>query len=72
MLINMHIGINGWDVSPRSETFADTEIIYWCSSSMQDVAQLRKDLNFTQHMLNADYENKLTKRATELWVHCHY
>ena len=35
-------------------------------SSMQDVAQLRKDLNFTQHMLNADYEDKLTKRATEL------
>lgn len=70
MLINVHIGTNGWKMFLQDlrllltlKSFTDAP------SSMQDVAQLRKDLNFTQHMLNADYEDKLTKRATELWVY---
>ena len=32
----------------------------------QDLAHLRKDLNFAQHVLRADYENKLNERAIEL------
>ena len=32
----------------------------------QDVGQLRRDLNFAQHVLKADYENRLNERATEL------
>lgn len=70
MLINVHIGTNGWkmflqDLRLLLTLKSSTDAL----SSMQDVAQLRKDLNFTQHMLNADYEDKLTKRATELWVY---
>ena len=33
---------------------------------LQEVGQVRKELKFAQHVLQADYENKLNHRATEL------
>ena len=33
---------------------------------LQDVAKLRKDLNFAQSVMKADYESRLNDRATAL------
>ena len=41
-------------------------VLFMCIHVIQDVAQLRKDVNFAQHVLRADYESKLNHRATEL------
>ena len=46
----------------------DSAIVCKIYHFTQDVAQLRKDLNFAQHVLKADYESKLSQRAAELYV----
>lgn len=38
--------------------------LFWLA--VQDVGQLRRDVSFAQHVLRADYENRLSERATEL------
>ena len=36
--------------------------------SLQDVANLRRDINFTKHVMRADHESKLKEKSLELWV----
>ena len=33
---------------------------------LQDVTNLRRDINLTKHVMQADYENKLQEKAMEL------
>ncbi|KAK3108449.1 hypothetical protein FSP39_008186 [Pinctada imbricata] len=35
---------------------------------LQDVTNLRRDINLTKHVMQADYENKLQEKAMELYV----
>lgn len=35
-------------------------------SSFQDVTNLRRDINLTKHVMQADYESKLQEKSMEL------
>lgn len=35
-------------------------------SSFQDVTNLRRDINLTKHVMQADYESKLQEKSLEL------
>lgn len=62
----------GYSLTDRSSQTERSDILELKSVNssigilLQDVAKLRKDLNFAQSVMKADYESKLNDRTTAL------